>query len=480
MLRRLVLGCSSVGHALIERASSRSGDLFVVTDDTGWITTLREENVSATEAAPTDATAYPTAVDVVIVAGDDPGRNVTAAEQASERYPTAMVVAYAGEGASPAQLDRLRAVSDEVVDPVTALSGRVLDVADGDGGGRTAELLSVLRDLSGPLAVVTHDNPDPDAIASALGLVRIAESAGVTATACYGGEITHQENRALVNLLDLSLSRIATVDVSEYGGIALVDHSRAGVNDSLPEDAAVDIVVDHHPPRGPVAADYVDIRPGFGATSTLIAEYLGRLGTEPERSLATALLFGIRVDTQDFVREVTTADFEAGATLLAAADEGALERVESPSVSPETLDTLAEAIRHRDVCGAAAASCVGPVSDRDALAQAADRLLGLEDVSVTLVYGYMDGVVYASARARGGEVDVGEVLREALDRVGSAGGHADMAGAQVPLGILSDVEAGSEETLREIVEDIIAGRFFETIETTPSPPTLVSDDYPPE
>ena len=480
MLRRLVLGCSSVGHTLVERSSDQAGELYVVTDDTGWVTTLREENVSATEAAPTDPDAYPTETDVVIVAGDDPERNLAAAERASERFPEAMLIGYAGANPTPDQRAAMNELADEVIDPVTTLADSVVDAAGPATNERMARLFDALRDLSGPLAVVAHDNPDPDAIASALGLVRIAESVGVQAAACYAGEIAHQENRALVNLLDLPLRHLDEVDLDGYDGVALVDHSRPGINDSLPEETAVDVVVDHHPPRGPVEATYIDVRPEIGATSTQIAEYFQHLGIEPDRELATALLFGIRVDTQDFIREVSTADFEAGAELLLQADEDILERVESPSVSPDTLDTLAEAIRNRETQGSAVASCVGAIGDRDTLAQAAEKLLNLEDVTITLVYGYMDGVVYVSARARGADVDIGEALREALGKVGSAGGHADMAGAQVPLGILGDVDEESQETLRDVIEDIIAGRFFETLEEAPSPPGMLPtpDEYP--
>ncbi|OYR83763.1 DHH family phosphoesterase, partial [Halorubrum distributum] len=153
-----------------------------------------------------------------------------------------------------------------------------------------------------------------------------------------------------------------------------------------------------------------------------------------------------------------------------------LERVESPSVSPETLRVLAAAIENRDVRGPVAASCVGEITDRDALAQAAERLLDLEDVTVTFVYGYMDGVIYGSARARGADLDAGELLRDALDPVGSAGGHASMAGAQVPLGILSEVS--ESESLPDVVEAFVAGRFFEALADAPAQPTGLPPEFP--
>ena len=476
MARRLLLGCSAVGNTLVERTREARDELVAITDDTGWASTLRDRNVATVEADPTDPAAYPDSAAVVLVASDDPARNVAAAEAARRRYPGAMIVAHVGTDPTAAQQDAVQAVADRVVDPVEAVVSRVREATGVDANEEPVRLLKTLRNRSGPLLVVAHDNPDPDAIASALGLVRVAESIGVSADACYGGEIAHQENRAMVNLLDLSLRTFDEVDLDDYGGVALVDHSRAGINDSLPESHPVDIVVDHHPPRGPVAGEFVDIRPAAGATSTLIEEYLSRLGVEPGRALATALLYGIRIDTKDFTRSTSIPDFEAAASLSAFADESTLERVESPSVSPETLRVLARAIEGRDVRGSTVASCVGEVGDRDALAQAAERLLDLDGIAVTFVFGYMDGVIYASARSRGADLDVGELLRDALDPVGSAGGHATMAGAQVSLGILQEVT--DEESLEDVVETFVAGRFFEALDDAPSPPTGELPEFP--
>jgi nanoRNase/pAp phosphatase (c-di-AMP/oligoRNAs hydrolase) len=326
-----------------------------------------------------------------------------------------------------------------------------------------------------------HDNPDPDAIASAVALSRVADAVGVEAVPCYYGSINHQENRALVNLLELELRRLAEdEDLSEFGGFALVDHSRPGVNDQLPPDLEVDVVVDHHPPREPVGGRFVDLRSEVGATSTLLTTYLRRFGVEDYggRVVATALLYGIRVDTADFSREVTTADFEAAAALLPHADTDLLDRVESPAVSPETLDTFGAAIRDRDVRGSVLVTCVGPVSDRDALAQAADRLLDLQGVATTLVFGYRrddpvddgpaDGTIYASARARGTTLDVGETLRLAFDEIGSAGGHADMAGAQVPLSAIGrDLLELSGDDLAAAVREVVADTFFDAVRERP-------------
>jgi nanoRNase/pAp phosphatase (c-di-AMP/oligoRNAs hydrolase) len=52
------------------------------------------------------------------------------------------------------------------------------------------------------------------------------------------------------------------------------------------------------------------------------------------------------------------------------------------------------------------------------------------------------------------------VLREAFGRIGSAGGHADMAGAQITLGMLV---ADDESDPGEAIEDVIIGQFLEAM-----------------
>jgi nanoRNase/pAp phosphatase (c-di-AMP/oligoRNAs hydrolase) len=468
MTTRLFLGCGAFGRRLVEHLEERPGSLLVLTDEDSRVTSLREDGIHAEAMAVEDPEAVRVRageVDTVVVAGDDPERNRRLAAVASEAYPDAFKLGYVGEHAAPADRAAIEGLVDRTVDLGKSVSDSLAGSID-ESGYRTRRLQRVLRRLDGPLAVVTHDNPDPDAIASAVALERLAERAGVESEVCYYGAISHQENRAFVNLLDFRLTNLdPDADLSRFGSVALVDHSRPGVNDGLPSETDVALVLDHHPPREPVEARFVDLRSNVGATSTLLTDYLRRLELEPNEELATGLLFGIRVDTNDFSREVCAEDFEAASYLLQFANVDTLAKVESPSMSPETLDTIGSAIDNRVVEADVLVSCVGPAPDRDALAQAADKLLDLEGVTTTFVFGYTDEMVYASARARGTDIDLGETLREAFDQVGSAGGHADMAGAQLPIGMLVDPE---DERPFDAVREVVAERFFETLELRPT------------
>ncbi|MDZ7702062.1 MAG: DHH family phosphoesterase [Halobacteriales archaeon] len=476
MVRRLVLGCGAVGHAVIDGLLADRGELVVLEADEGRVEALRDENIPADLADPTDAAVVrrvADGVETVLVLGDDSVANRAAAAVAREVHPDAFILAYTGRAPDPADRSALSAAADQLVDHGSAVAQYLRRLADTEPGAVLYGLQRTLRSIDGTLGVYTHDNPDPDAIASAVALRELAAAVGVDAEVCYFGEISHQENRAFVNLLELELTQLDAeeFDPERHDAYALVDHTRPGVNDQLPPDLPVDIVIDHHPQREPVDVRFEDRRPALGATSTMLADYYRWLGIVPGTTIATALLYGIRVDTRNFGRELAEADVEAAAYLLEWADQDLLDQIESPSVTADTLDTIARAIKHRVRAGSVLASSVGRIHDRDALAQAADELLTMDGVTTTLVFGFLEGTVYASARTRGTDVDIGETLRQAYGQIGSAGGHVDMAGAQLPMGILGEVESGDAvESAEAAIEETLLERFFEVLGVEPDGP----------
>jgi len=463
MVTTLVLGCSSGTHGVVSDLADGRGSLRVVDDDESRVESLRNEKVAAEQgeywtSAVVDALEH--TPDLVFVGGRDSDRNHAAARAARDAFPDALLIAYVGLDATADQRSAMNATADRVVEPGAAVVDAVAEEVSSGDAERLTGLRETLESIDGTLGVFMHDNPDPDAIAAGVTLCHVADHFGVEAEACYFGDISHQENRAFVNLLDFDLRNVRKGDDFEYDAYALVDHSAPGVNDQLPEDTPIEVIIDHHPPKTEVNATYVDLREDVGAASTIMVDYLQGYAMDVPEAVATGLLYGVRVDTKDFSREITTEDFEAGAWLVARADTDVLERVESPSISADTLDTIARAIQRRTLEGSILASCVGAISDRDALAQAADRLLAMEGVTVTIVYGFMDGTVYISTRARGSDIDLGETLRQAFSDVGSAGGHHDMAGAQLTLGLFDQLEGPDEETLANLVENVVNQRFF--------------------
>lgn len=465
MIAWLMLGCNGFGHDIAASIGQDTDSLLVVDSDEAVVEGLRNEGIEAEVGDVTDRdTLSDLAIDpdVIVVAGSDVGRNRVATRLADEEFSDSYLMTFSGPEPTRDDVDAFEAAADRVFDPGEAIVDHLGEVVRDGHARRLRDLRATMASIDGTLGIFTHDNPDPDAIAAAVGLLEIADHFGVDAETVYYGRISHQENKAFVNLLDLDLRNLEPDDEVSYDAIALVDHARPGVNDQLPSDTPVDIVVDHHPTKGPVEARFVDVRESVGATSTLIVDYLRGYGIGMDVAVATALLFGIRVDTNDFERGVTPADFEAAATLIEHVDADVLQRIESPSLGVDTLEIIGRAIDNRDRRNGIVTSAVGSITDRDALAQASDRLLNINGVSVTLVYGYMDGTIYASARARGVDLDLGEAMMRAYGEVGSAGGHEDMAGAQIPLGVFDDV--ADETELTAMVEEIVTSRFYDVID----------------
>ncbi|AGB32039.1 phosphoesterase RecJ domain protein [Natrinema pellirubrum DSM 15624] len=326
---------------------------------------------------------------------------------------------------------------------------------------RAADLVSVLE-ATESLAIVCHDNPDPDCLASALALEAIARDHDIApVTIAYGGEISHQQNRAFVNLLDISLQTVQSTTLSEYESIGYVDHSSPGANTEVPERVTPDIVIDHHPGEAS-GADFEDVRTEYGATATIFVEYLEELEVELTTRLASALLFALHRERLDFVREPTRREYEAALAVYPDADLETLEQLYGSAFSPGTLDAIGRAIASRERRGSSLVASAGKTGETDALPQAADYLLNLEGVDTVLVYGIVGDAIRLSGRSIDPRVHIGEALEEGFDELGAAGGHHDMAGGRIELGLFAD-EDGDDDALLEFVGGRLARRFFDAL-----------------
>jgi len=366
-------------------------------------------------------------------------------------------------GSGTKEKEELESVgADAVITPSSAMTKVVIETLNRIETLRRIrkfkEVLSSMRESK--LAIFTHDNPDPDALSSAMALKEIAKNIGIEADIVYYGEISHQENKAMVNLLNIEVVKATEVDLKQYEKFALVDSSAKGVNNSIPEDIQLNIVIDHHPAEN-VEAEFVDIRDNVGATATIMTNYMVELNIVPSRTLATALFFGIKSETEEFKRNARTQDFSAAATLYPYVDHDLIEKMEGPALSYETLDVLGTAIKNREVYPPVLISFAGFINEKDAITQAADYLLKLEGISTVLVFGVVKDVVHLSARNNDVRLNIGEILRRAFGDVGSAGGHAHAAGGQIPLGIFGEIS--EKEVLSKLIREAVRKRFLNTL-----------------
>ena len=321
------------------------------------------------------------------------------------------------------------------------------------------------------LNIICHNNPDPDCLASALALGRIGAAAGIEErNIFYSGDISHQQNRSFVNLLDIDLKPFDSATVTDRPPeslVAFVDHSIPGANNRVDPETPIDIVIDHHPAED-IDARFVDHREEMGAAATMLTEHVTSLDVEMDGSLATALLFAIRRETLDFLRGATRAEYEAAAILHDKADGDLLRTLSSPSVTGATLDAIGKAIENRMTQNSVLISHVGRTTERDALPQAADYLGTLEGVETAIVFGIVEESIHLSGRSPDARVHLGNVLEAAFGDVGSAGGHHDMAGGEIPLGIFADYTADDSELIC-IVEQVITARLAAELNLSEEP-----------
>jgi nanoRNase/pAp phosphatase (c-di-AMP/oligoRNAs hydrolase) len=331
-----------------------------------------------------------------------------------------------------------------------------------------AETICELLAGGSELNIVCHNNPDPDCLASALALGRIAAAAGIEEHHIYySGDISHQQNKAFVNLLDIDLKPFepaAVEDRPDDSLLAFVDHSVPGENNRVPEDTPIDIVIDHHPVEN-IDARFVDHREEIGSAATILTEYIRTLDIELDEILATALLFAIRRETLNFLRGATKAEYDAAGYLHDHVDRELLKKLSSPSVSGATLDAISTAIDNRTTKASVLISHVGRTNERDAIPQAADFLATLEGVETIIIFGIVNEAVHLSARSPDPRIHIGNVLKETFEDVGSAGGHYDVAGGEIPLGLFADFTSDSDQLL-EITERVITARLLAGLDLT--------------
>ena len=294
------------------------------------------------------------------------------------------------------------------------------------------------------VAIFCHDNPDPDALGAGLAMFDYIESLGLKPQLLHGGMIEHQQNRAMVRILDIPVRRLILdweiQDVLRDAAVVMtVDFHRPGANNVLPDDCVPHIVLDHHTSDQSVAADISLVRAEFSATSSLVASLLMSLNHQMNPRIATGLAFGIRTDTLGFTRHFNPVDIRALSWLNAYVDPGMLRSIEEPPRSQETLESFSEALSSRSLIGSTLLAPLSSMPNRDSLAQIADFLLPTEDIDTVLVFGPRRGKVIISARTRDESLHIGRALSEQWGN-GLSGGHKALAGGQIPFeNLLGDI-----------------------------------------
>jgi nanoRNase/pAp phosphatase (c-di-AMP/oligoRNAs hydrolase) len=299
------------------------------------------------------------------------------------------------------------------------------------------------------IGILLQPDPDPDGIACGYALRALLGRKSPTAPLISFGEIKRPENLAMVQALGIDVRTIAPEDLDEFDGLALLDVQPTVFGDNPPARVlSVDLVIDHHPERSGYDAVIKDIRVGYGATATIITEYLEAAGIDIRPKLGTALLYGIKSDTQLLGRDTSSADIQAFATLHSWHSPALLRRIERPALPQDGLRALGRALSHTSVEAGIHLLVLGRVRE-DVIPQVADLGLQAEGAEWAIAAGIVNADLVFSVRNVGHVRAAGEVVRAVVEGLGVGGGHRSMAKGIIPLTAFRKVyKRADQKTIR--------------------------------
>lgn len=279
--------------------------------------------------------------------------------------------------------------------------------------------------------IQTHNFPDPDAIASAFGLQRLLAQHEIPSTLCYDGRIDKLSASKMLEAFQIQMFPYEQLrpDMAEEDYVICVDAQKhsGNITDFVGGEVAC---IDHHLIFVPIEYRYQDIHP-TGAWATIIAQYYKQLPCLPDRHTATALLYGLKMDTLQFTRGVTELDIEMFAFLFPLCDQEMLARLERNNMEFNDLKAYGAAIESIEVYDKVGISNV-PFPCPDALiAILSDFILALQEVEVAVVFSKREDGIKFSVRSEDPAVHAGHLVRDALYGYGDGGGHAEMAGGMI-------------------------------------------------
>lgn len=279
--------------------------------------------------------------------------------------------------------------------------------------------------------IQTHNFPDPDAIASAYGLQRLLAHRGIRSTICYKGKIDRYSTEKLRELMQIEFLNIEDLEsvLCDEDEVILVDAQKG--NSNIINITGDEIIcIDHHPYNDKYQYRFVDIRPEVGACATMIAQYFYENDIPIDEKIATALTYGIRIDTNNLTRGVSKLDVEMIYRMFDQCDYEIIHMLENSTLCFEDLVAYSKAISSIEVYDDISFADTG--DDCPVIANISDFMLALKEVAFSVVYSRKEGGIKLSVRSEKSSLDAGKIISKALEGIGNGGGHASMAGGFVP------------------------------------------------
>lgn len=292
-----------------------------------------------------------------------------------------------------------------------------------------------------------HNYPDQDALASAFGLQVLLGTRGIWSTICYSGQVDKHNTLRMIELLNITIYNNEEFTMNGEDEIILVDGQMGNVN-MLNFAGRKIACIDHHPMQEVLGYRFYDIRSSVGACSSLIASYFVENQIEVPKAAATALVYGIKMDTANLTRRTSDLDIDMFCMLYKMADKDILSELETNTLRKKDLIAYQDAISNLKICGRIGIARIGDDCSEAIIGSISDFLLTLAEVDFTLVYSYRVGGLRFSVRSESKSVDAGKIIKKALEGLGDGGGHETMAA-----GFLSNLKTKEEiDAMSRLVE----------------------------
>lgn len=276
----------------------------------------------------------------------------------------------------------------------------------------------------------THNFPDPDALAAAFGMQEFLRANGVDTTICYAGKIEKNSTKRMMDEFGIDVVHIDDLPhMVEKDYIVTIDAQKynSNITDFVGDEVAC---IDHHPTMIPCAYEYSDIRI-CGACCSIVTDYFIKSDTTLDTNTATALLYGIKMDTDSFNRGVTDFDIEMFAHLHKLADNQKIISMYNNNMEIEDLHAYGEAIRNVKIYENVGFAKISFDCPDGLIAMISDFILGLDVVEFSVVYVVRNGGYKFSVRNETAVYHAGTITQKALDGLGGGGGHFSMAGGVI-------------------------------------------------
>ncbi len=309
------------------------------------------------------------------------------------------------------------------------------------------------QQFSGEHHVLILINADPDAIGSAMAVKRLLWRKAASITIAHVNTIKRQDNLAMIRRLSIKLVHISKIEIENFNRIVMVD-SQPHHHDLFAE-IHPHVIIDHHP-QSDIEAPYMDIRPNYGATASILTEYIKAARIKPSTKLATALYYGIKTDTSNFERQTIIEDVRAFQYLFKQANVQLVKKIDQSEMRPHYLKHFKIGIENKRFKKGWMFSHLGKIGSPDICVMVADFFMRVNDVNWTAVSGVHGNKLIVVFRSDGLRRNAGKVACDSLGQFGSAGGHKNMARAEI---LLSDLKEQIDPNSDKKIQNWIVSRI---------------------